>query len=399
MVNKTDQEIMRANNTNLVLQELFNSKQTSRIEIAKQLNLHKSTVSSIYQDLFEFGYIQELGQGEAAKTGGRRPELIRFNKDMGYVIGFDLGSRYIRYTVANLKGNIILSDRQALKSKKAPKIVEQFVDLINQIRSNQSLEKTRYGLLGMTIGIHGVVVNQKIINSPFNKNLEGFDLIDAINNQVKKPILLENEANMAAIFVRDYHDYPKDLHFSNLLAVNIRSGIGAGVIIFDQLQRDQFGLAGEVGRTVIDLTDQNLNPKRLEDSYSEGAIFQQIEELKQLSDIQHEQVVDWYNNRDEQVVTLLDDWALVIAATLYNLSTVSASQAIFVNSRLLMMIPKLFDKVTQRFISLHHDVSQPPKLFLVSNSIRTATQLGGVAQIIRLLLGLPNEKLHFYQNE
>ena len=397
MVNKTDQEIMRANNTNLVLQELFNSRQTSRIEIAKQLNLHKSTISSIYQDLFEFGYIEELGQGEATKSGGRRPELIRFNKDMGYVIGFDLGGRNIRYTIANLKGNVIFSGKQAIKSKKAKKIVEQFIDLINEIRSREDLPETKYGLLGMAIGIHGIIVNRKITYSPFISDLENFDLVKEINEKIKKPIILENEANMTAVFVRDYHDYPQKYHYSNLLSVNIRSGIGAGMIIFDQLQRGDFGVAGEIGRMVIDVSDNT--PKRLEDLTSEDAVIEQIKEIKKQSNVQLEQLVDWYQNGDAKVVALMDDWAMLIATAIYNLSTVSAPQAVFINSRILAMLPELFEKLTQRFDSLHHASLQPPKVYLVSNSIKTANQLGGVAQIIRLLLGLPNEKLHFYESE
>lgn len=397
MVNKTDQEIMRANNTNLVLQELFNSQQTSRIEIAKQLNLHKSTISSIYQDLFEFGYIEELGQGQATKAGGRRPELIRFNKDMGYVIGFDLGGRNIRYTIANLKGQVILSGRQSLKSKKAKKIAEQFIDLINQIRASKDLPDTKYGLLGIAIGIHGIVVNEKIKYSPFIKDLEGFDLIKEINNKIKKPIILENEANLTAIFVRDYHDYPKDANYSNLLAVNIRSGIGAGVIIFDQLQRGEYGIAGEIGRMVIDVSDQT--PKRLEDLTSEDAIIEQIEKIKNQSKVQLEQLAEWYQDGDVETVNLLDEWVMVIATSIYNLSTVAAPQAVFINSRILAMLPQLFDKLMDRFVSLHHKSVKAPDIYLVSNSIKTANQLGGVAQIIRLLLGLPNEKLHFYESE
>ncbi|MGO2917100.1 MAG: ROK family protein, partial [Leuconostoc falkenbergense] len=47
---KTDQITMRDHNQRLVLQALFNAKETSRAQLAVDLELHKSTISSIYRD-------------------------------------------------------------------------------------------------------------------------------------------------------------------------------------------------------------------------------------------------------------------------------------------------------------------------------------------------------------
>lgn len=70
---KTDQDVMRENNKKLVLKTLFNTDQTSRSSIADQINLQKSTVSSIVRELQDQGLIEELGTGEASNIGGVGP--------------------------------------------------------------------------------------------------------------------------------------------------------------------------------------------------------------------------------------------------------------------------------------------------------------------------------------
>ena len=47
---------LRLTNRRRVLQELFNHEATSRAEIASRLNLNKSTVSSLYNELQAEGF-------------------------------------------------------------------------------------------------------------------------------------------------------------------------------------------------------------------------------------------------------------------------------------------------------------------------------------------------------
>ena len=107
MVSKVDQDAMRDTNRKLMLQALFNAQQTSRSEIAEQIALHKSTVTTIYRDVEADGYIEELGEGTVSKAGGRKPKLIRFNRHYGYIVSFDLGRNHLRYLVARITGEVI----------------------------------------------------------------------------------------------------------------------------------------------------------------------------------------------------------------------------------------------------------------------------------------------------
>ena len=77
--------LVRVANRQLVLQQLFNHPATTRVDIARELKINKSTVSAIYNELNDEGFIEELGQGESTNRGGRKPNLVCLNKRYGFV--------------------------------------------------------------------------------------------------------------------------------------------------------------------------------------------------------------------------------------------------------------------------------------------------------------------------
>ena len=125
MAKKANLDVVRENNRKLVLQTLFNADKTSRSSISKLVGLQKSTVSSIFLDLEAEGFVQELGIGESSNVGGRKPSMIRFNRQYGYVLAFDFGVRHLRYTLNHLSGETIRDGAIAIKSKKVAPVFEE----------------------------------------------------------------------------------------------------------------------------------------------------------------------------------------------------------------------------------------------------------------------------------
>lgn len=107
--------LSRIQNKKLVLQQLFNNTETSRAEIARQLNLNKSTVSSIYDELNEEGFIEGIRQGESTSSGGRKPHLVSLNHNYGYVASFNIGTTYMAAMFNYLNGEIIQYSREPIE--------------------------------------------------------------------------------------------------------------------------------------------------------------------------------------------------------------------------------------------------------------------------------------------
>jgi predicted NBD/HSP70 family sugar kinase len=386
MVDKVDQDTMHDMNRKLVLQALFNSNKTSRSDIADKIKLHKSTITSIYREVEADDFIEELGEGEVSKVGGRKPKLIRFNRNYGYIVSFDLGRHHLRYVVARMTGEIMTQGQLTIVEIPYAELKRAILQYVLQLGDLGTLN----GLVGVTIAIHGVVKANKVSYVPFHKELPDHDLAAELGGALDVPVLLENEANLAAIYVRDFHDYQSDKHLQNFTVINIHNGIGAGLIQNGDLFRGENGDAGEVGRMVMFSKKGTVH---LEDLYSEDAILARITEQKGQAEVTRDELLTMYRNHDAQAQTLLKEWADAIARTSFNLAQYSAVEAIFLHSRFMAEEPSLFNLVEKTFSSLIPKPSS--EIFFANKSVNKATMAGGVSLMTRHLLGLDDYHLEF----
>ena len=96
-------ELIRDINAHLVLETILNEGPISRATIASKLGLTKATISAIVSSLIEQQLVQEIGSDDTSL--GRKPILISFCKESGYVISIDLGVDTIYILCSDLKAN------------------------------------------------------------------------------------------------------------------------------------------------------------------------------------------------------------------------------------------------------------------------------------------------------
>ncbi len=90
----------------------------------------------------------------------------------------------------------------------------------------------------MSVSIHGVVDNeQHVTYLPFHET-EGISIAKKIKEITNVPVVVENEANLSALYERNFNH---NLSYNNLIALSIHKGIGAGLIINNQLYRGANG--------------------------------------------------------------------------------------------------------------------------------------------------------------
>lgn len=386
MIKKTDQDVMRENNKKLVLKTLFDTDQTSRSSIADKINLQKSTVSSIVRELHNEGLIEELGIGEASNIGGRRPNLIRFNRKYGFVLAFDMGVKHLRYSINYINGELIHHDSIKIYTNKAKDIFAVMKDII----VNLKIDDTIHGLIGIAISVHAPVFNNQILYSPF-LDFQTFNLIDALKELIDVPVIIENEANLTAIYIRDFYQHAHHVQFDNILAINIHNGIGVGTIIDRSLYKGLNGLSGEIGRSII--ISDNKKKRRLEEVYSEKAVLDQISKLKNIPNFTLEDFIILMDKKDEQVTAIMKEWALAIAQITYNSVQYSAPDAVFLSSRFIAFFPYLLDEINKEYMAL--DPRGSTQVISIDDHIHKLTLLGGVALICRKILGLELYDLFF----
>ncbi|ANS75942.1 transcriptional regulator [Paenibacillus yonginensis] len=386
MIKKTDQDVMRENNTKLVLKTLFDTDQTSRSLIAEKINLQKSTVSSIVRELHEQGLIEELGIGEASNIGGRRPNLIRFNRKFGLVLAFDMGFKHLKYSVNYINGELIEQDSINIYTNKVKDIFALMKDIIVNLQDYGTLN----GLIGIAIAVHAPVSSNQVLYSPF-LDFETFDLIEALKEVIDVPVVIENEANLTAIYIRDFYQHAHQVQFDNILAINIHNGIGVGTIIDRRLYKGLKGLSGEIGRSII--MTGHKEKRRLEEVYSEKAVLDQIGQLKKNSNFTLKDFVSLMKKKDPEVTAIMEQWVTAIAQITYNSIQYTAPDAVFLSSRFIAHFPHLLDGIIKEYLSLEPLGSS--QIISIDDHIHELTLLGGVSLVARQILGLESYDLSF----
>ena len=96
-----------------ILNHMLNHGDTSKVELAKQLNLSMPTVLSNVNELMEIGIVAEKGEMES--TGGRKAVLIGLNSDYRYALGVDLTANHLGIVLVNLCGEILKQERIRFK--------------------------------------------------------------------------------------------------------------------------------------------------------------------------------------------------------------------------------------------------------------------------------------------
>ena len=107
--------MIRHLNQQLVLGVIRKKEPVSRAQIAKELQLSRSTVSQIVDWLLQNGLVFEAEMEETAgKAGGRPGQMLRYNAVSSYLIGLDLTHERTTACLSDLRGKILLKEETAL---------------------------------------------------------------------------------------------------------------------------------------------------------------------------------------------------------------------------------------------------------------------------------------------
>src|SRR5699024_7419576 len=146
------------------------------------------------------------------------------------------------------------------------------------------------------------------------------------------PVVLENEANLSAVYERDFNAAQND---NNILSISIHKGIGAGIILNRNLYHGFKGAAGEIGSSLmftnIDERDQ-YNFKKVENFCSEDAIIESIQKQKKTTGLDREGLEKLIHEEDEDAQRVVDLFIAAISRVIYNASVSFSPEKIFINS-------------------------------------------------------------------
>lgn len=374
-------ELIRDINTHLILETIINEAAISRASTAKQLGLTKATVSAIVQDLINRKLVIEIGSDDTSL--GRKPILLSLNKKAGYVVSIDLGVDTISTLVTDLAG-----EDCSIKQIKTPKNTYNLVnEIINLVESMKLPTDTPYGMVGITLGIHGVTIRNQISFAPYY-NLNGSNLAEGLNKHFDVPVFLENEANLSVIGEKTFqYDY------ANIANISVHSGIGLGIIINDQLYTGYSGHAGEFGHTIVEIDGRKCpcgNSGCLEQYVSERILLQEFARLKGLDDVDFEYYRKMYEEKDPVALQIMDQFIKYMSVCINNILNAYNPEIVIINSSFTIHFPHVLKQIEDALKSKMNSYIRIVPSVLQDTSIL----LGGACVAIKSFLGINNLKLN-----
>ncbi|MDD3902401.1 MAG: ROK family transcriptional regulator [Sphaerochaeta sp.] len=220
-------------NTSLVAQLIWKSPGISRVDIARELNLYRSTVTNIISTLIDDEVVYEGEEGSGMSRGGRKPIILRLNEKFGCVVGFDIQPSHYRAVILNITGAMLFQDKGRLPKVDFDGIITFLMDLVLE-----QVKKLNMPLLAVCAGVPGVVNSESgviVYAEPFN--LKEYDLFSFFADRYDVPVFVENDANCTAwlemtinrnVNLGDFVCLLADYHEGNY-QFGDRSGIGVGV--------------------------------------------------------------------------------------------------------------------------------------------------------------------------
>ncbi|MGH9534440.1 MAG: ROK family protein [Terriglobales bacterium] len=165
-----------------------------------------------------------------------------------FSIGVDLGGTNLRIAAVSPDGEVL--EKIALDTEVKEGRERVIADMCGAIRDLQGRMRGAR-LAGIGIGVPGVInlATGMIRQSPNLPGWNDFPVRDDIEKQLNAPVILENDANAAAL---GEHWVGAGKAVSGLCILTLGTGIGGGIILDGKIWHGQDGMGGELGHMTID---------------------------------------------------------------------------------------------------------------------------------------------------
>ena len=286
-------------NKKRIIKYLYRNNELSQAEISKTLHVSAPTSIMYLNELVENGYIENRGKGDS--IGGRKPNMYGLKKDSVYVIGVDLGRKFLEIAIFN-------NDMEKVANSKLPSIPldnkEQVINIIYDgtisLLKESNIEQEK--IIGIGISMPGLINSEQGINYTYLYNDEEL-LADSFQQKFNRPVFLENDSKARAL-AEMRHGGAKDSN--NALVIQIDWGLGLGMILNRKIYKGNSGFAGEFSHIPIDENGVLCNCGKvgcLETLASGNALVRLT--LEGLKENKHSKLYETFIHKKENITPIL----------------------------------------------------------------------------------------------
>lgn len=249
----TTSTVSRVNRT-AIIETLKTHGPLSRAGLGQLTGLSPATVNRLTGSLIKERLVEVEGQEKS--TGGRPPLIIRYTGRSRLVAAIQLATDKATGILVDFDGEIVerhhvafdMSTRSETSAKGTR--LSQTLELFDALLA--AAEKQGKPCLGVGVSVPGVVSGPDgVVDNVPELGWSQLPLGEILRERTTVPVLLENDANAMA-----YGELQRGAgqHTSNLVALLLGNGLGAGIITDGVLHRGARSAAGEVGYMLMERT-------------------------------------------------------------------------------------------------------------------------------------------------
>lgn len=220
----------------------------SRTGLAEEMGLTRAAVTLIVNDLLENGVILEAES--RAIPNGRPPVVLEINPKRGLVAAVDMGATHVNIALADFSAKIIEETSFPFDIKQGPQVC------LAEVRRILQELLDRYGIsiseiMAVGVGVPGPVIKDAgmVMSPPIMPGWDRYPIRKTLEEAWGCPVSLNNDAELGAL---GEWAYGAGRGEKNLAFIKVGSGIGAGLIINQQIYGGTTGSAGEIGHITIE---------------------------------------------------------------------------------------------------------------------------------------------------
>jgi predicted NBD/HSP70 family sugar kinase len=228
-------------------------------EIAKATGISRQTTIKSVEDFVHMGLVLSLGKGSSTKSGGKKPELFRFNETYRFNICVRFENHTVITALTDLHSNsLCIKTAEHKPNEKLEVILKDIERLYKEILVEQNITKEQIYGFGVCMG--GICDSQTGImryNSLYPAWGQDIPIVDMLRSFVPESIhiLVANDSKMTGIAELCYDESLAEKRVVTLYSLD---GISACYINKGKIDLGDHSLLGEIGHLTVDITDDEL---------------------------------------------------------------------------------------------------------------------------------------------
>lgn len=220
----------------------------SRVELVSETGLTAQTVSNIVRRLLDQGMVVEGDRIQTAVRGKPRT-LVRVQPSARFAVGVHIDPATLTFVLINVAGGVCQYARRRTPQAQGPEgVVAVIADQVERLLSTSGVDRS--SVLGLGVAAPGPLdaVEGLLLRPP---QLAGWDKVRLradLHAVTGLHVLVDKDVTAAATGEMWAHDGARH----SFIFCYLGSGIGAGVVVNDEVLRGTTNNIGEIGNILVD---------------------------------------------------------------------------------------------------------------------------------------------------